>query len=398
MSSKVSKEEIEEILERGVAEVIDKEDLRKRLLGRSKLRVKLGIDPTSPNIHLGRAVSLLKLRDFQRLGHKIIFIIGDFTGVIGDTSDKESERPMLDEKTVKANLKTYIQQISKILDIKKVEIKYNSSWLSKLTYKEIAYQANLFSLSDFIDRENIKRRLIEGKRVSLREVLYPLMQAYDSVMVKADVEVGGTDQKFNLLAGREMQRYYKQRPQNILMVNLIEGTDGRKMSSSWGNTININDKPNDMFGKVMRIDDDLIIKYFIHCTRVSLKEVYDYERQLKQGINPRNIKMILAYEITKLYWGEEEAEKARNFFISAFQKKEAPLSGIKTLKAKKGTTFFEVLLASGFFKSKSELARLFKQGAVKTIEPRLRIVNFQDLAVESVVKVGKKIFFRVEIV
>jgi len=202
MSSKVSKEEIEEILERGVAEVIDKEDLRKRLLGRSKLRVKLGIDPTSPNIHLGRAVSLLKLRDFQRLGHKIIFIIGDFTGVIGDTSDKESERPMLDEKTVKANLKTYIQQISKILDIKKVEIKYNSSWLSKLTYKEIAYQANLFSLSDFIDRENIKRRLIEGKRVSLREVLYPLMQAYDSVMVKADVEVGGTDQKFNLLAGR----------------------------------------------------------------------------------------------------------------------------------------------------------------------------------------------------
>jgi len=393
---KPDKNKIDELLERGVAEIIDKENLRKKLSGKKKLRIKLGIDPTSPNLHLGRAVALLKLRDFQEMGHKVIFIIGDFTGVIGDTSDKESERPMLDSKTVKSNLKSYVGQAGRILDIKKVEIRYNSQWLTKLKYEEIARQANVFSLSDFIDRENIKRRLEAGKRVSLREVLYPLMQGYDSVAVRADVELGGTDQKFNLLAGREIQRYHNQKPQDILMVNLIEGTDGRKMSSSWGNVININDKPSDVFGKIMRLEDGLIIKYFIHCTRLPLSDVSRYEIQLKQGANPRNIKMILAYEITKLYCGEKEAQKANDYFISAFQKKEVP-TGIKSLKVKRGSGYFEALLASGQFKSKSELTRLFDQGAVKMIEPRLKIIGRQETAFASVIKVGKRTFFKIEI-
>ncbi|MEK7562487.1 MAG: tyrosine--tRNA ligase, partial [Patescibacteria group bacterium] len=211
-----NQQKIDEILTRGVDEVIDKESLEKKLRSGKKLRVKLGIDPTSPNLHIGRAIPLLKLRDFQEAGHKIVLIIGDFTGVIGDTSDKESERPMLDEKAVKQNMKTYVSQAGKILDIKKCEVRYNSEWLKKLNYAEIGLQADIFSLAEFNARENIRKRLDEGKRVSLRELLYPLMQGYDSVAVKADVEIGGTDQRFNLLAGRDLQKFYKQDPQDII--------------------------------------------------------------------------------------------------------------------------------------------------------------------------------------
>ena len=209
-------DKINELLSRGVEEVIELEDLKKKLKSGERLRVKLGIDPTSPNIHIGRAVPILKLKDFQDLGHQIVFIVGDFTGVIGDTSDKESERPMLGEEEIQQNLKNYIDQVAKIIDIKKCEVHYNSEWLEKLNYKEIGKQADSFSLNEFSSRENIKKRLDEGKRVSLRELLYPLMQGYDSVAIKADVEIGGTDQRFNLLAGRELQRSYGQEPQNIL--------------------------------------------------------------------------------------------------------------------------------------------------------------------------------------
>jgi tyrosyl-tRNA synthetase len=200
MPKKVDEKKINELLTRGVAEVIDAASLRKKLLSGKKLRVKLGIDPTSPNLHLGRSVPLLKMRDFQELGHRVVFIVGDFTGVIGDTSDKESERPMLDAKTIKKNLATYIKQAGKIIDLKKAELHYNSEWLKKLTYHDVAEHANIFSIAEFIARENIKKRLDAQKRVSLREVLYPLMQGYDSIAVKADVELGGTDQRFNLLA------------------------------------------------------------------------------------------------------------------------------------------------------------------------------------------------------
>ncbi|HLD27626.1 MAG TPA: tyrosine--tRNA ligase, partial [Patescibacteria group bacterium] len=258
---------IKELLERGVDEVIDKDSLAKELATGRRLRVKLGIDPTSPRLHLGRSIPLLKLKDFQELGHQIIFIVGDFTGVIGDTSDKDSERPMLSPALIKQNMKDYVRQAGKIINLKKCEIKYNSQWLKKLTYDKTGEQADQFSLAEFMARENIKKRLDEGRRVSLREVLYPLMQGYDSVAIRADVELGGTDQRFNLLAGRRLQEYFGQKPQNILMTPLMEGTDGRKMSSSWGNTIDLTDEPAEMFGKVMSITDDLIIKYFTLATR-----------------------------------------------------------------------------------------------------------------------------------
>lgn len=390
---------IEEILARGVSEVIDRGHLKKKLLSGKKLRVKLGIDPTSPYLHLGRAVTLLKLKDLQDLGHQIVFIIGDFTGVIGDTSDKESERPMLDEKTIRENLKTYKEQAGKILDIKKVELRHNSEWLSALTYKEIARQANMFSVAEFIARENIKKRMDEGKRVSLREVLYPLMQGYDSVLVKADLELGGTDQRFNLLAGREMQKNYSQEPQDILMNNLIEGTDGRKMSSSWGNTINISDEPDGMFGKIMSLNDELIIKYFIHCTRVPLDEIQRIEKGIKSGkLNPRDAKLRLALEIVSLYHGENKAREAQNYFIAAFSKKEIPEKIKETIVKGDKIKIAGFLVLSGNAESKSDARRKIEQGGVemdgKKIEDWQKILNSKDDG--KVFKIGKYGFAKIK--
>src|SRR3989338_2278437 len=323
MTINTDSKKINELLSRGIEEVIDKSQLEKKLKSGKQLRIKLGIDPTSPNIHIGRTVPLFKLKDFQDLGHQIVLIIGDFTGVIGDTSDKDSERPMLTEKEVKQNLKSYIQQAEKVIDIKKCEVHYNSEWLGKLDYHEIGRQANVFSLNEFISRENIKKRLDAGKHISLRELLYHLMQGYDSVAIKADVEIGGTDQRFNLLAGRELQRYYGQEPQDIITNPLIEGLDGRKMSSSWGNTINLFDSANEMFGKVMSLKDELIIKYFILTTRVSLAEIEKYQKELTNG-NPRDYKIKLAFEIVRFYHSENDAKEAQEYFIKTFSKKETP--------------------------------------------------------------------------
>jgi tyrosyl-tRNA synthetase len=278
-TSSRGKQKIDELLTRGVEEIIDVEHLKKKLESGKQLRVKLGIDPTSANIHLGRSIPLLKLRDFQELGHQIVFIVGDATGVIGDTSDKDSERPMLTRADVEQNLKQYKEQVGKILDLNKIEFRYNSEWLNTLSYDEIGEHANVFSLAEFISRDNIRRRLEAGTRVSLRELLYPLMQGYDSVAIKADVELGGTDQRFNLLAGRTLQAHFGQEPQDILMNPLVAGTDGRKMSSSWGNTVNLTDEPNDMFGKIMSVPDELIIEYFTYMTRVPLAEVESYAMQ-----------------------------------------------------------------------------------------------------------------------
>jgi tyrosyl-tRNA synthetase len=354
-----------ELLTRGVDEIISLEDLEKKIKNGDKLRIKLGIDPTSPNIHLGRSIPLLKLRDFQLLGHKIVLIIGDFTGLIGDTSDKESERPMLSEETVKENLKTYIDQASKIIDMKEAEIHYNSKWLGELGYKEIGKQADVFSINDFISRDNIAKRLSEGKRVSLREVMYPLMQGYDSVVINADVEIGGTDQRFNILAGRDLQRLYGQEPQNIVMNPLIEGLDGRKMSSSYGNTINLFDTPNDMFGKLMTVADELIIKYFTMLTRVDLETIEGYKKDLADGTNPRDIKINLGRELVRMYHGEEEAESAVAYFVNTFTKKEIPTDVPEFKPASGDYNISSVLIESELVSSKGEVRRLLEQGGIK---------------------------------
>ncbi len=382
----------QDLLQRGIEEIIDRENLEKKLASGKKLRIKLGIDPTSPNIHLGRSIPLLKLQDFQQAGHQIVFIIGDFTGIIGDTSDKESERPMLSEEVIAENLKNYIAQASKIIDIDKAEIYHNSEWLGELRYQDIGRQADAFSLNEFSSRENIKKRLDEGKRVSLRELLYPLMQGYDSVQVKADVEIGGTDQRFNLLAGRDLQRLYGQEPQDIITNPLIEGLDGRKMSSSFGNTVNLFDAPNDMFGKIMSLKDEFIIKYFTLLTRVNLEAVADYEKQLVNGANPRDIKLTLAKEIVKMYHSEKEAQEAEAYFIKTISHKELPEEMSEFTPTKRDVV--SILVDSGLVKSKTEARRVLEQGGVKI---NGEVVNDSALIVvsASVLQKGKFSFLKV---
>ena len=383
---------IEELLNRGVEEIIDRPNLENKLKSGKQLRIKFGIDPTSPNIHLGRSIPLLKLRDFQELGHKIILIIGDFTGLIGDTSDKDSERPMLSEETVRENLKTYTKQAAKIIDVDSAEIHHNSEWLSKLGYMDIGRQADVFSLNEFISRENISRRLEDGKRVSLRELLYPLMQGYDSVEVRADVEIGGTDQRFNLLTGRDVQRLYGQKPQDILTNPLIEGLDGRKMSSSFGNTINLFDTPNDMFGKIMSLKDDLIIKSFILLTRVEMKTINEYKTHLKDSANPRDIKMKLALEIVRMYHSKEDADDAREYFVKTFTQKEIP-SDIPQFKPTSYNIVL-ILVESKLVSSKSEARRILDHGGIKIDGKVVKEINYVVLS-GSVLQKGKINFLKI---
>ncbi|MFA5127003.1 MAG: tyrosine--tRNA ligase [Patescibacteria group bacterium] len=392
MTINTDAKKIEELLTRGVEEVIEKDILKNKLRTGRQLRVKLGIDPTSPNIHIGRSIPLLKLRDFQELGHKVVFIIGDFTGVIGDTSDKDSERPMLSERQVNENMKSYIEQAKKIIDIEKCEVHYNSEWLKKLDYHEIGRQADVFSLNEFISRENIRKRLDSGKTISLRELLYPLMQGYDSVAIKADVEIGGTDQRFNLLAGRELQRHYKQEPQDIITNPLIEGLDGRKMSSSWGNTINLFDSANDIYGKVMSLQDELIVKYFVLTTRVDLAEINKLDNEMRSGKNPRDLKMRLAFEIVKFYHSADQAKEAEKYFINTFSKKEIP-DNIPSLKPSQ-YDIVTVLLESKISPTKSEARRVIEQGGVKVnstvVDDLKKIVEVGD-----VIQKGKRFFVKI---
>ncbi len=397
--SEVSTDEkkIDELLSRGVSEVIVKEDLRKRLLSGDRLRIKLGIDPTSPNLHIGRAVTLLKMRDFQELGHQVVFIVGDFTAVIGDTSDKEAERPMLEREKIAEYESKYKEQVAKLINISNAEFLHNSEWLEKLTYREIGEQADAFSVADFIARENIARRLTAGKRVSLREVLYPIMQGYDSVAVRADVELGGMDQKFNILAGRALQEKYKQRPQNIILGPLIEGLDGRKMSSSWGNTITFNAAPADMYGKVMSMRDEYLARYFECCTRVPMVEVAEMARGLGDGsLHPKDAKMRLAREIVALYHGTDAARKAEDDWVSAFSEGVAP-ENIPVLKINisEVVRVRDVLVEQKIVDSVSDLRRLVDAGAVAEVggEPFKTIDDKIDRTMT--IRIGKHRFLKV---
>jgi tyrosyl-tRNA synthetase len=372
---------IDELLSRGVAEVIVREDLRKKLLSGKRLRVKLGIDPTSPDLHIGRAVPLLKLRDFQELGHQVVLIVGDFTAVIGDTSDKESERPMLAREVIEKNKQSYFKQAGKILDLSKIETRYNSEWLEKLDYREVGEHADMFSIADFTAREVIKRRLDAGKRVSLREMLYPLMQGYDSVAVKADVELGGTDQKFNLLAGRTMQGRMGQPPQDILMNPLIDGLDGTKMSSSKGNVITLTAPALDMFGKVMSMKDEQVETYFELCTRVPLEEI----PTILSG-HPKGAKLRLALEITALYHGKEAAAKAQEQWENTFSKGEAPAEATPIAAGKLRDVIKDI--------STSELRRLVAQGAVTSLTSGKKIENIDEHIENDTLRLGKHRFYK----
>lgn len=352
---------IDELLTRGVAEALPtKESLRKLLMSGRRLRIKLGIDPTGAKLHIGHSVPLLKLRDFQELGHTVVFIIGDATGVVGDTSDKENERPMLSDEEIKENFTSYVAQVSKILKKDQLEVRRNSEWLLKLTYRDIGEEANLFSLADFSARDNIKRRLDEGKRVSLREVLYPLMQGHDSVAVKADVELGGSDQRFNLLAGRTLQEHFRQTPQHILMFSLVTDASGKKLSKTGTATIFLTDPADEMFGKAMSVTDELVRPYFISMTRVPFMKI----EEIMHG-HPKEAKLALAEELTRMYHGAPAATKARARWEATFSKGEIP-SDVSTV-CLDGRSLADALVAEDIVKSKTDFRRLEAAGAIRKL-------------------------------
>ena len=395
-SKKPSKAElINRLLDRGIEDVIDKDHLRKALTSGKKLRVKFGIDPTSPNIHLGRAIPLRKLRDFQRLGHKVVLIIGDFTAQVGDPSDKAGKRPMLKREAIKEYLRSYKKQLGKIIDLKNAEIVYNSSWLKKLGFQEISELAENFSVQQMLERRNFKDRFDSHIEISLREFMYPLMQGYDSVAVRADVEIGGFDQLFNLMAGRVIQRAYGQKEQDIMTFQMLEGTDGRKMSSSWGNVISLLDSPNDMFGKIMALKDELIVKYFILATDVSESEIESL-KELAEN-RPKEAKVRLGREIVALYHGEKAAEEAAAEFDRVFVKRELP-SEIEEVKA--GASSLEALdliFAARLVSSKSEGRRLIEQGGLEIAGDKIKdpktLIKIPEEGV--IIKAGKRRFSRI---
>ena len=316
--------EIDELLTRGVVDVIVRADVEKRLRAGEKLRVKHGIDPTGPRLHIGRAVPLRKLRRFQEQGHTICLVIGDFTAQLGDASDHSAARRMLSEQEVHANMAGYRDQIGRILDVDSVEWSYNSHWLGRLGFKDIIGLAQHFTVAQMLERENFRLRYAEGKPIGLHEFFYPLLQGYDSVALGADLEVGGTDQLFNLLAGRTIQRALGQRPQDVMTMQMIWGLDGRKMSTSEGNTILIDEPPADMYGKIMSMGDEHIIPYFEAATEVPMGEIQEIARGLEGGLNPMLAKKRLAYEITRLYHGAAGAQEGQRYFEELHQQGQLP--------------------------------------------------------------------------
>lgn len=399
-------EKISNLLTRGVEDIINKEELKKDLLSGVSLRIKLGIDPTGPKIHLGRAVILRKLREFQKLGHTIVLIIGDFTAQIGDASDKSDKRPMLSKAEIDENLRDYKNQIAKILDISKIEFVYNNDWLSKLTFSDLIELADCFTVQQMLARRNFKDRYEEGKEISLREFLYPIMQGYDSVIVKADVEIGGFDQLFNLKAGRDLQDYYGMKKQNILTCTMLEGTNGDKMSTSIGNVINIIDEANDMFGKIMRVKDELIIKYMELCTDATNEELKEAEKFLKNiNNNPRDIKIKLAKNIVSIYHSEKAAAAAENNFIETFQKGGIPdnISEIIINDKDKESDILEIFVKNKYIKSKAEAKRLIESNSIKEIfeageETNEKVLTDVKIKVyKGIFKIGKKIFVKIVI-
>ncbi len=394
------KEKIKTLLTRAVSEVIIKDHLEAELQSGRELRIKLGIDPTAPDIHLGHAVSLMKLRQFQALGHQAVLIIGDFTARIGDPTGRMEARKILSPQMVKKNLKNYLEQIGKIININKAEIRYNSEWFGKMKVWEFFDLAAKVTIQQVMKREDFRKRIKNDQDININETMYPLFQGYDSVMVRADVEIGGEDQKINLLMGRRVQRAHGVSEQDILTTWLIEGTDGnKKMSKSSGNYIGVAEKPEIIFGKVMSIPDTLITKYFRALTEVSDTDINRFEEELKnKKTNPRDIKSKLAFEITKIYHGEKSAEKAEKEFNAVFRQCEPP-EKILVVKLQKGSyDAVDLLIKLNLTKSKSEARRLINEGAVKinnkTIGDFQSIIN---ITAGLVVQIGKRRFVKISL-
>ncbi|MFL6375205.1 MAG: tyrosine--tRNA ligase [Pyrinomonadaceae bacterium] len=389
-------------LKKGVVDLIRDEDLRKKLERAEKtgkpLRVKLGVDPTSPDIHLGHTVVVRKLKAFQDLGHTVIYLIGDFTAMIGDPSGRNVTRPPLSPEEIEANAKTYREQVFKLLDPDKTEVRYNSEWMGKFDAADFIKLAAKTTVKQILERDDFEKRMNAHQPISLHELLYPLVQGYDSVALEADVELGGTDQKFNLLSGRNLQREYNQEPQVVLTTPLLEGLDGvQKMSKSYGNYIGIDEPPAEMFGKVMSISDDLMWRWYELLTDLGPSEISNLRSQIDAGENPRNIKVALAKLIIKDFHSQSAADAAEDEFNRRFVQKEVP-DDIEEHVLTAGTHNLAQLLAdTGLAASKSEARRLIEQGGVKVNGEKATAANADiEITTEPVLlQVGKRKFLKV---
>jgi len=393
-------------LRKGTVEIIREADLKAKLEKSAKtgkpLRIKLGADPTAPDIHLGHTVVIRKLRAFQELGHTVIFLIGDFTGLIGDPSGKSATRPQLTRAEINANAETYKEQIFKLLDPEKTEIRFNSEWMDKLGSDGFIRLASHVTVKQILERDDFAKRLKDEKPVALHELLYPLTQAYDSVALQADVELGGTDQKFNLLLGRNLQREYEQESQVAMITPLLEGTDGvQKMSKSLGNYIGINEPPQEIFGKVMSISDEMMWRYYELCTDLTPVEIESKKSTAQRNsLNPRDLKVELAKRIVSDFYSSSDANEAEEEFVRRFRNKEIPdqVEEVSLALNREGWDLSELLVGAGLAASKGEARRLIQQGGVSVDGERQTNTSLPALGTEAssvLLKVGKRRFVRV---
>ncbi len=387
-----------ELLTRGVENVIPRDLAQEKLASKETLRIYFGIDPTGAKLHLGHSVPLRKLKAFGDAGHHIIFVVGSFTAMIGDPSSRDTLREPLTKAQVEENFKDYKKQAEKILDLSKIEVRYNHEWLEPLVFSDIINLASKFTVQQMLQRDMFDKRLKEGKPVGLHEFLYPLMVGYDSVVLDVDCELGGSDQEFNMLAGRQLQKNFGKRDKFILTTKLIEGTDGRKMSKTYDNCIYLEDKPNDMYGKVMSMVDAQVVTYFELCTNLSMTEVSQISKDLEEGkLHPKDAKMRLAREIVTLYHGEKMAEKAEEDFIKTFSKKGIP-EDAPLVQVSLGTKLVDVLLDQKIIESKSEWRRLVEEGAISDTETEESIKSVDQIVDKNIIlKVGKRRFIKIEI-
>ena len=386
------------IIERGVDEILPLEELKKKLQKNKPLRIKVGFDPTAPDLHLGHTVVINKMKQLQDLGHEIIFLIGDFTGMIGDPSGKNVTRKPLTKEEIQENAKSYEEQVFKILDKDKTKIAFNSEWMSKMSSADMITLASRQTVARMLERDDFSKRYKSGQAISIHEFLYPLVQGFDSVALQTDMELGGTDQKFNLLVGRELQKQAGKEPQVILTMPLLEGLDGvQKMSKSLDNYIGIDESPDDMFGKLMSISDDLMWRYLELLSFESLETIESWKQEVKEGENPRNIKFRLAEEIITRFHSNELAKQAQQNFIDRFAKNQTP-NDMDEFFFPKGTKIANLLKDSNLVSSTSEALRMIKQGAAKMDGEKITNKDLKLKAGTSIYQVGKRKFARVTII
>ena len=391
-----------ELISRGTEEVIPLNDLRKKLeksiSDNKPLIVKLGCDPSRPDLHIGHGVVLQKLRDFQDLGHQAVLVIGDFTAMIGDPSERNKTRPQLTLEEAKVNAESYIKQSKVLLDVKSLKVIFNSTWLNKMKFEDVIKLSSKYTVARMIERDDFTKRFESETPISMHEFLYPLAQAMDSVEINADVELGGTDQKFNLLVGRDIQREYSQDPQSIITLPLLEGTDGvEKMSKSYDNYIALDDSPEDMYGKIMSINDSMILKYYKLAVFADREKINEVKSLLKDDANnPRDIKRSLAKDLVKKYYSEEKADLAQSSFEQIFVKRDNP-ENMQSIKIDADVGLLELLTQEGLITSKGEGKRLLSQNAVKINGQVCNDINFviSPSEEELVIKVGKRRFLKV---